>query len=41
MRWVQPRCSGETCGFMVFGGIIVPFIGIKFIDMLITKVGLA
>jgi K+-transporting ATPase ATPase B chain len=24
-----------------FGGIIVPFIGIKLIDMLITRVGLA
>jgi K+-transporting ATPase ATPase B chain len=23
------------------GGIIVPFLGIKFIDMLITRVGLA
>ena len=24
-----------------FGGIIIPFIGIKLIDMLITRVGLA
>ena len=40
-RSAPPRCCGAICWIYGVGGVIVPFIGIKAIDMVVTAIGLA
>ena len=35
-RWARPRCCGAICSIYGLGGVIVPFIGIKLIDLALT-----
>ncbi len=33
------RCCAETCSIYGLGGVIVPFIGIKLIDLILVALG--
>ena len=40
-RWARPRCCAAPSSIYGLGGVVVPFVGIKIIDVLLAALGLA